>query len=443
MDQRLNRLNGDPRSLKGQIMISTATELNRVLQDFTTDWPNHPDPFAGLPVKKRADRQLYLAAGTHHDDPPLPPGLSPAEVRRRAEEGLLSAELELRMALLARMDFHQGLMSLDRMLFQSGFPLPLIVELCQRDAPASAPAGRVWIAEHNEPVLFWVNEHQRILRRKRGLATASLCRLRQLSCGYGLLAAAILEPLLSDPEGRFTAFYDQVIAAIPECDFHYTGRHSARPAQPGCPPVAQVINNTPMNHLAAEHGPTSGATLHVPPRPRWRPRFARVDYRAVLRSVSAAPIWPNASWDPAYDDALRLLGSAQLELGACLAVRAVVTADCHLVDFVQFLLHLPRHELLDHWQSVCLARPTTSADLRAWIVARVAEARLLQAEYENLLDRHEGQSGSVSAEEFAELTDRLGDLSRRLLKPRLRSAPGVDALFDQVAVPGCRFHYTK
>lgn len=231
LDQRLNPLNGDPGSLQGQILISTAAELNNSLRDFTTDWPSHRDPFAGLPEKKRADRQLYLAAGTHHDDPPLPPGLAPAEVRRRAEGGLLSAELELKMALLARLDFHQGLMSLDRMCFQSVFPLRLIVEICQRDAPASAPAGRVWIAEHSEPVLFWVKEHQRLLRRKRGLAAVSLCRLRQLSCGYGLLARAILEPLLSDPDGRFTAFYYQVIARLlPECDFHYTGRRPTKPA---------------------------------------------------------------------------------------------------------------------------------------------------------------------------------------------------------------------
>ena len=198
-----------------------------------------------------------------------------------------------------------------------------------------------------------------------------------------------------------------------------------------------------MNHPTAEHGSASDITRRVPPRRTWNPRFARVDYRAALRSVSASPIWPNASRDPAYDDALRQLASAQLELGACLAVRAVVTAGCHLVEFVHFLLSLPRHEILDHWQSVCLARPTLSADLRAWAAARVAEARLLQTEFEGLLDRHEGLSGSVSPGEFAELTDRLGDLSRRLLKPHLKSATGVDALFDQVAVPGCSFNYTK
>lgn len=200
-----------------------------------------------------------------------------------------------------------------------------------------------------------------------------------------------------------------------------------------------------MNHSTADHGPitAAGATRPVHPPPRWSRQFARVDYRAALRSVSAAPIWPDATRDPAYDDTLRQLGSAQLELGTCLAVRAVVTAGCHLVEFAHFLLFLPRHELLDHWQSVCLARPSTSADLRDWMAARVAEARLLQAEYEGLLDRHEKQSGSVSFEEFAELTDRLGGLSRRLLKPHLKSAPAVDALFDQIAVPGCCFHYTK
>jgi hypothetical protein len=159
--------------------------------------------------------------------------------------------------------------------------------------------------------------------------------------------------------------------------------------------------------------------------------------------VSASPIWPNASRDPTYDDALRRLSSAQLELGACLAVRAAGTSGNLLVEFVHFLRDLPRYELLDHFESVRRGLPSASADLRDWIAARVAEARLLQTELEGLLDRHEGLSGSVSPGEFAELTDRLGDLSRRLLKPHQKSAPGVDALFDQVAVPGCRFHYTK
>ena len=225
-----------------QIVSTTPAEMNRVLLEFTTTWPNHPDPFAGIPQSKREDRQLYLAAGAHLDDPPLPPTLASKVARSLALDGLTNAELELKMSLLVRMDFHQDLRILNRMRFMSAYPLPLIVEVCQQSVilPAGTKVPPAWIGGFREQVLFWVREHQRICLRKPGLATASLCRLRQLSCGYGLMARAIMEPVWRDPDRRFTAFHDQVIATMPECDFHYTGRHPGRNVQSGWPPAAQI-----------------------------------------------------------------------------------------------------------------------------------------------------------------------------------------------------------
>lgn len=74
--------------------------------------------------------------------------------------------------------------------------------------------------------------HDRMSRRPGGIATASLCKLRQLACGFGQMAHDLLEPYWCDAtDTRFVEFHDQVIAEIKRCDFHYTGPMPEEPVK--------------------------------------------------------------------------------------------------------------------------------------------------------------------------------------------------------------------
>lgn len=208
-------------------MKTTAPEMNRVLRDFTTKWPHHENPFTGLPKSEASDHRLYLAAGPHLDGPPLPPNLTPTAARELANKALANARLELSAAMGARMDFNQGITDPVRVRFGCGFPVWFYVEQFVRSEcslPSSDAQIQEWIRAQAQQILWWDKIHDRMGRRPGGLATASLCKLRQLACGFGTMAQDLLEPYWCDlTDTRFVEFHDQVIAEIKRCDFHYTG----------------------------------------------------------------------------------------------------------------------------------------------------------------------------------------------------------------------------
>jgi hypothetical protein len=208
-------------------MKTSATEMNRVLRDFTAKWPNPENPFAGLPRSEAADLRHFLAVGAYLDGPPLPPDLTPAEARQLADKALANARLELSAAMGARMDFNQGITYPERVRFGCGFPLWFYVEQFVRSEcslPSSDAQIQKWIQSQTQQILWWAKMDDRMSRRPGGLTTASLCKLRQLACGFGMMAQELLEPYWLDAtDTRFVEFHDQVIAEIKRCDFHYTG----------------------------------------------------------------------------------------------------------------------------------------------------------------------------------------------------------------------------
>ena len=207
-------------------MKTTSTEMNRVLWDFATTWPNHTDPFAGLPTSPEADRQLYLAAGLHLGAPPLPPSMSANSAGWLADKALVHARREAGVAMAARLCFNQH--RLDPAEVRDLCDLPM-TELAQRFCdgecalPSSDEAVREWVRGHTAQLRYWEAHYERLRQQPGGLAKASLCTLRQLACGFGQLAADILTPYWCDPaDTTFVVFHDQVIAAMPG-DYHYSG----------------------------------------------------------------------------------------------------------------------------------------------------------------------------------------------------------------------------
>ena len=208
-------------------MKTTSNELNRVLLDFTAKWPNHQDPFAGLPASPEEDQELYLAAGVHPGDPPLPPTMTAAAARQLANQALADARTEAAAAMASRLLFNQGRVSTAEVRELCNLPMP---ELARRfcDAECGLDSSdediRGWVREQKDQVLFWEAQHERLREQPGGLVSASLCTLRQLGCGFGMMAQAMLEPYWCDSaDTTFVEFHDQVIAAMPQADFHYSG----------------------------------------------------------------------------------------------------------------------------------------------------------------------------------------------------------------------------
>ncbi|MEN9574809.1 MAG: hypothetical protein RL514_2664 [Verrucomicrobiota bacterium] len=208
-------------------MKTTSTEINRVLWDFATTWPDHADPFAGQPpTSPEADRALYLAAGAHLGAPPLPPSMTADAARQVADKALGHARQEAGVAMASRLCFNQH--RLDPAKVRELCDLPL-TELAQRFCdgecalPSSDEAVQGWVRGNTAQLRYWEEHYARLSQQPGGLAKASLCTLRQLACGYGQLAADILEPYWADPaDTTFVVFHDQVIAAMPGY-YHYTG----------------------------------------------------------------------------------------------------------------------------------------------------------------------------------------------------------------------------
>lgn len=208
-------------------MKTTITKLDRVLTDFTNDWPSHPDPFVGLPVSPEEDRELFLSAGVHPGDPPLPPTMTATAARQSANKALADARTEAAAAMASRLLFNQH--KPDPAKVRELCELPL-TELARRFCDSecgldSSDEGiRNWVREQKDQVLFWEAHYERLRQQPGGLASATLCTLRQVGCGFGMMAQAMLEPYWCDSaDTTFVEFHDQVIAVMPQSDFHYTG----------------------------------------------------------------------------------------------------------------------------------------------------------------------------------------------------------------------------
>lgn len=201
-----------------------VTEMNRVLLDPPINWPSHPNPFVGLPASPDEDLQLFLAAGVHPGDPPLPPDTTPAAARQLAETAVVNARQEARVAMASRIVFNQGRLSTAEVRDLCDLPLS---ELARRfcDSECSLPftdAGIAdWVKDLADQVAKLEAEHERLRRLPRGLAAASLCSIRQLAGGFGSGAQQMLECHFFSSDS-FTGFYDQLIGEIPG-DYHYTG----------------------------------------------------------------------------------------------------------------------------------------------------------------------------------------------------------------------------
>ena len=208
-------------------MKTTITKLDRVLTDFTNDWPSHPNPFVGLPASAEEDLPLFLAAGVHPGDPPLPPTMTAAAARQLANQALADARTEAAAAMSSRLLFNQHKLDPAEVRELCDLPMP---ELARRfcDAECGLDSSdediRKWVREQKDQVLFWEAHHERLCQQPGGLANASLCTIRQVGCGFGMMAQAMLEPYWCDSaDTTFVEFHDQVIAAMPQADFHYSG----------------------------------------------------------------------------------------------------------------------------------------------------------------------------------------------------------------------------
>lgn len=208
-------------------MKTTTTELNRVLRDLSAQWPSREDPFAGLPTLPAEDLELFLSAGVHVGDPPLPPTMTADAARQLATKALADARNEAAAAMASRLLFNQHKPDPAKVHDLCNLPMP---ELARRFCDAecgldSSDEGiREWVREQKDQVVFWEAHHERLCQQPGGFASAALCTLRQVGCGFGMMAQAMLEPYWSDPaDTTFVVFHDQVIAAMPQADFHFSG----------------------------------------------------------------------------------------------------------------------------------------------------------------------------------------------------------------------------
>lgn len=208
-------------------MKTTTTEMNCVLRDFTTNWPHHVNPFAGLPTSPEEDLELYRAAGPWPGSTLLSDELAPNLARAIATEVLRNARLELAVAMAARMTFNdrkrdaahvRSLCSLHPVILIQRFKL---TEACLADTDLGT---RAWIEEQADQLHHLECAYENLLNPVIAGKRASLCELRQLAGAYSAMTVALLEFYWGAADDPFEQFFAKVVAAFPSCDFRQRGR---------------------------------------------------------------------------------------------------------------------------------------------------------------------------------------------------------------------------
>lgn len=223
-------------------MNTTAIEMNRAILNFTGILPNHQDLLAGLPTSPEADLQLYIAAGPWPNSGPLPDDLGSNLATALTTAVLGDARRELAIGLAARMSFNRGRLAPSRIRDLCALPMRDLINRfheSESSLESSDVDVKAWIALQTAQLHFWETEYERLQARTLAKKPPSLCESRQLAAGFSLMSVGVLEFYWGDEDDPFEPFFDQVVAAFPDCDFRQRGVVTNWTRKTDVPPAAE------------------------------------------------------------------------------------------------------------------------------------------------------------------------------------------------------------